>query len=68
MTRRASYHAHMIGGNKLLRVATLTLAPCALLYDQLAKIEPLERALRELHADAWINGASAIRHAKRPAQ
>ena len=29
--------------------------------EQLAKIEPLERALRELHADAWINGASAMR-------
>ena len=25
-------------------------------YDELAKVEPLQRALRETHADAWING------------
>ena len=30
---------------------------CARVGPQLAKVEPLERALAELRVDAWINGA-----------
>ena len=41
-----------------LFVLTRSYSCYAIRYSpQLAKVEPLERALRELRADAWINGA-----------
>jgi 3'-phosphoadenosine 5'-phosphosulfate sulfotransferase (PAPS reductase)/FAD synthetase len=48
-----SWAQKRIAKTRALTVSCVRAASCV----QLAKVEPLERALAELHVDAWINGA-----------
>lgn len=58
----------LLGISPRRRHAPLTDGAVHLLsHSQLAKVEPLARALKELHVDAWINGRRRDHGAERAA-